>query len=151
MAENRELILDAIETALAGITVAGGYRTTVETVSRELLDFDRVKGLTPWIGYAPSEQQRPPDGFFGGGRHDYLRVRIVAHVEARAQADRTASVSDIEADIDDAMTADRTWGGYAVDTLRVAPVLSEEGVPDKGGTTAGITSCVLEYEIDWFV
>lgn len=150
MAENRELILDAIETALAGITVAGGYRTTIETVSRELLDFDRVRGTTPWIGYAPSEQQRPPEYTYGG-RHEYLRVRIVAHLEARAQADRTAAISDIDADIEDAMTEDPTWGGYAVDTLRVAPVLSEEGLPDKGGTTAGITSCVLEYEIDWFV
>lgn len=150
MAENRELILDAIETALAGITVAGGYRTTIETVSRELLDFDRVRGTTPWIGYAPSEQQRPPEYTYGG-RHEYLRVRIVAHLEARAQADRTAAISDIDADIEDAMTADPTWGGYAVDTLRVAPVLSEEGLPDKGGTTAGITSCVLEYEIDWYV
>lgn len=150
MAENREIILDAIETALAGITVAGGYRTTIETVSRELLDFDRVRGTTPWIGYAPSEQQRPPEYTYGG-RHEYLRVRIVAHLEARAQADRTAAISDIDADIEDAMTEDPTWGGYAVDTLRVAPVLSEEGLPDKGGTTAGITSCVLEYEIDWYV
>lgn len=150
MAENREIILDAISTALAGITTGGGYRTTVDTVSRELLDFDRVKGQTPWIGYAPSEQQRAPE-YLMGGRHEYLRVRIVAHVEARAQADRTEAISEIEADIDDAMTSDPTWGGYAVDTLRVAPVLSEEGVPDKGGTTAGITSCTLEYEIDWFV
>ena len=150
MAENRELILDAIATRLAAITVAGGYRTTVETVSRELLEFDRAKGLTPWVGYAPSEQQRAPE-YLMGGRHEFLRVRLLAHVEARAQADRTAAISDVEADIEQAIAVDRTWSGYAVDTLRVAPVLSEEGIPDKGGTAAAITTCTLEYEIDWFV
>lgn len=156
MAENRQEILDGIATALAGITTGGGYRTTVAAVLRTLEDYDRQMGRCPAVCFAPSEVQVAPIHIFGG-RDESLTVRVVFHVDAddadddTAQAARTAALSDLEADITDAMLADPTWGGWAIDTIKTSGPVTEEGVPRKGGTTGGVASGTLDFRMSWFV
>lgn len=163
MAENREEIIDRIETALNAIDAGSGgtgYRTTVDTVSREFREYDKVGDSEfPFVCYFPSpEGQQTPEHLFGG-RHHFLDVTVIGHVQASAQDAKTHSISDLEADITDcflgnasrSITSNATWGGYAVETLKVQDPETDEGVPEKAGLKGPTCSVRLRFRMDWYV
>lgn len=152
MAENREEILGRMETALRAITVANGYRSTVVTVSREFATYeDTTTATRPWISYFPDPGAQPARVYeFGGSRYQ-LDVVVVAVVEARAQDDKTAAVSDLAADIEDAMVNDNpTWGGFAVQTTCIQDAQSDEGAEDPKGTKGGSVTFAMKFRTEWY-
>jgi len=152
VAENREIILDAIATALVGIVTADGYRTTVTTVSREFATFeDTTTASRPWISYFPDPGAQPARVYeFGGSRYQ-LDVFLVAILDARTQAEKTAAVADLAADIEQVMVGENaTWGGYAVQTTCIQDAQSDEGAEDPKGTKGGSVTFTMKFRIEWY-
>lgn len=152
MAENREEILGRMETALRAITVANGYRSTVVTVSREFATYeDTTTASRPWISYFPDPGAQPARIYeFGGSRYQ-LDVFLVAILDARTQAEKTAAVADLAADIEQVMVGENaTWGGYAVQTTCIQDAQSDEGAEDPKGTKGGSVTFTMKFRIEWY-
>ncbi len=115
----RHLILDNIETTLAGITVANGYRTNFvkQQISRSALDFERQM-LWPTVLIGVSDA---PEELTSGSlpTHDEVNRRLTVDLTLGLNGLTSTLPEDVEyaiADILKAMAADATRGGYACTT-----------------------------------
>lgn len=136
---NRESILADIKTTLQGITTANGYDSDVKLVEQERRTYEEVeRSRMPWIGFWPALTQPPVVPYPFGQYAKILEVEVWAHVatdqDPTTEAGRTERIQRLgrlEEDILVALDVDPTRGGYAVDTLQVAPASTDEGVPDQ--------------------
>ena len=75
----RKLILENLQTTLAGITTGNGYKTTVQTVEALARGYFDVKtGERPFVGYVPTSEsfQHQP----GGNMYSTLGVTVIGHI-----------------------------------------------------------------------
>ena len=139
----RKLILDDYITALSGITIANGYKTTVVTVERVIKSWEGSKpGEKPSIGilpqreditHEPSQQMRVD-----------MTVVLVCHVIGTSAADRYTKLNDLLDDVIVALNFDTSRNGQAVSTTIVS-VETDEGDDDAlgDGTMVVHTRCVF--------
>ena len=110
----RERILENIVSELKTISTANGYRTNVKTVSRQVKDISEL-----------TEPEFPALFVISGGEvieeatnralMKKLSVGILAYVYDTSATD--TKISNILADIQEKMYADKSRGGYAIDTI----------------------------------
>jgi hypothetical protein len=130
---NRNRILEDIGTALASINGVPSYSLAVATVETYLRTYDEVGASElPWIGYWPAETSAPPVAYPFGDELYTLEVQIIGHVAASMTA-RSEQLALLEEDIRTALYADRTRGGWAIDTQVSSASITDEGNPDKQG------------------
>jgi hypothetical protein len=149
-ATRRQAILDDIATTLATITVANGYRTTVDTVERVLRQWDDIKpGARPWLGFGPNPEAPDVVVHSPSNRLDVrMEVLIAGCVEAESGAARTAAVSDLVDDVIGALYADIRRDGNAISTMMI-DLASDEIHPDShvhdGGTAYFVSRWAIQY------
>ena len=142
----RQLILDNISTALSAISIAGGYKTDVATVSRAIKSWGEIGASEmPFVSFAPVGQALPtykPNG--------YIDVRmpftVVSHVNSLSGATKTADLAKLEDDIIAALNADTTRGGNAIRTNWQGSQ-TDEGNPDSDDYRGGSGTIVMAFEI----
>lgn len=142
----RQAILDNIETTLQSITVANGYDVTVDTVEREVKEWDSVgAGSLPWLGFMPEAERLEYQP--GGVMRVTLPVAVVGHVNATTASDRCDKLSDLIDATVAALSADTTRGANATMTT-VLDVATDEGDPDAlPDSRGGSGSFVMRTEI----
>lgn len=134
----RDDILDAIATALATITTANGYNTTVAAVYRVITDFDEAPpGKLPCVSFGPDGDTAEIYDLTPSNRIETtLRLRVAFHVAARNGAPKHEAVSALRVDILNCVNSNHRWGDLAIQTYPVN-MESDEGlshISDKVGT-----------------
>ena len=86
MAAGRLDIIGAISTALAGITAAAGYATTIATTEKVLRDWNDTKTFPrPWAGFRPTTET------YAYEMSHFLRctmgLQVVAHLDVTPDVD----------------------------------------------------------------
>lgn len=112
----RTAVIDNLVAALTAITVAGGYLTTVKKVFRSLQDGDGR--ATPIIELAIDPHRYTELSNISLVR--VLPIKLVGSVECGAAGNPGLAGDQLLADMEKAARADRTRGGYAMDTRLVA-------------------------------
>ena len=145
----RNLIIENVATTLAGITVAGGYKTTVATVSRVIKNWnDVLSSEFPLVCFAfPREviAQRP-----FGLMEMRLRGHVIGHVNTGTDALRSDLLSNLQDDIIAVLNVDPTRNGNAVSTSIGQPAgdgETDEGDPDTMDTRGSTGTLVLPIEV----
>lgn len=140
-------ILDDIATTLAAITVAGGYRTTIVTVDREVKVRAEIGAAQmPYLGFGLTETISEP--YLPG---DLVRcvgkLTVVGHVNSSTASAATTAIANLEDDVIGALMADPTRDANAIDTVWTKTV---DDVPDPASPSSnGRGSVVMEFEIRW--
>lgn len=111
----RTSIVNNLVAALAAITVANGYLTTVKAVFRSIQDEDgRAK---PIIELAIDPHRYTELSNISLVR--VLPIKVIGSAERSAGGNPGLAGDELLADIEKAVRADRTRGGYAMDTKLV--------------------------------
>ena len=147
-----EAIVADEKTWLEGITVANGYFVAVNTVEREVQNFDNVRGKYPYIGIAECVQaeveELPSDV-----THVRVQQQIVTYITQAASGDVAAPADGnkvlnawLEA-IRHRLNGRRTFGGFAIDA-RVATWQTNQGqhFDDGSWVRAASLDVYIEYE-----
>ena len=115
----RESIMANLATTLAGITEAGGYLTTVSQV------FDRLIAGEAGPGDFVQILALDPETYTELANPKLERVLPILLIYSRRVRGDTAHVEGLRAlaDMEKALLADRTRGGYAFDTQLVSNVI----------------------------
>ena len=138
---SRELIVDNIKTALEGITVAGGYKSTVSTVEIQAKSWLQVpEGIRPWIGIVPLATRYAYNP--GDLVRSTFKIDLIANVQAGTGAEKRERLCDLEDDIWAALQADTTRNNNAISTSLVETE-TDEGDPESDGTM------VISLEVDY--
>lgn len=123
-------ILAAVGTALTGIKVISGYKSTVVTVtSTYRVVSDVGSAERPWVFYQPRRERYSslPYGIY----RVTLPLYIGAHVQASTKALADAAMVNLQDDVIKALCADMTLGGNCID-LRLVDGDDDIGDPDTG-------------------
>jgi len=143
---SRELILDNISSVLGSISIAGGYKTNVATVTRYLASWGEIGApLMPWLGFAPVGQSVPeykPNGMI----NVRIPFTIVGHVNSVSGATKTEELAALEDDIIAVINADTTRDGNAIRTNWTG-TQTDEGNPDSDDHRGGSGTLVMMFEI----
>ena len=147
---NRTSILLNVKTTLEGITVIGGYNTTVLTAEPYLRGREEVKpGEMPYLGFGfdPESYEHHPSS--------KMRVKvpltIVGYTQTRGWAARSAALNLLLDDVIKAMFTDTTRGGYAImTTLRETQTDEHDPDVDSHGEGKGMAYATFDivYERD---
>ena len=126
---SRKLIVDNIKTTLEGITVAGGYKTTVakvEVLAKTWLQVAEV--VRPWLGIVPKETmyQHLP----GGLVRSTFKIDIIGHVIKGTYAEKRERLANLLDDQWAALNVDDTRGSNAVSTF-ITESETDEGAPEN--------------------
>lgn len=147
---NRDEILANIGEALAGINGSLRYNTALAAVGTTLATYDELgASQIPWIGYWPTEGSPPPIAYPFGDEMHVLEVQLLGVVSATVDT-RSARLAELERDIRTALYADRSRGGWAIDTLIASAPVTDEGNPDKGGMNANRATLGLTVRCTFF-
>lgn len=144
---NRSAIIADLQTTLAGITLANGYKsdvTTVERVFRDREDARAESAAFPWIGFVVGRQTNS----YEPCRQivSTLNVEIIGHVSASTEDGRTDAVANLEDDIIAALGADTARGGYAIHTV-VDESETDESQPDAVDSSGVAASIIMRVRI----
>lgn len=159
-ATDREGIILNIEESLLGIQVSGGFLSDVRTVELEWKAYDEViqAGIPmPYICFFPTKGGGAPPVYEPfGARREFLDITVVAHTGATTAAEKVREISMLEVDIHDAMVGvgdgsrgDPTRGGFAVDTIKILPEETDEGVPDIPDRIDGSVTMTATYRVTY--
>lgn len=153
MAVDKLSILDNIETTLLAITAGATYRTTVDTVERQIKVWSEVGAQERvWVGFAPTETRNLQQG----DAHEYMcamTVKVVSHVNAATPAACTTALCNLEDDIIGALCdparqyrGSDSSGNNAVTTtwLRTAEDIGDPAAIDS---TGGYGTHEMDFEI----
>ena len=141
--------MQRVDTVLTGITVAGGYRTTVARVEPMIKTWEEVgRGITPFVGYGIATTISEP--YYPGNQiRCVATLNIVAHVsEADADAALVA-LGNLEDDILGALMEEPTLDGNAIDIKWRS---TQDDVQDPHASTVtrgGRGSMLMEFEVTW--
>lgn len=138
-AAHKATILTAVNTALSGILVASGYKTTVVTVEQAIKDWDQVSStMRPWVGYMPMVSRFEPQSY--ESIWTVMPLIVGAHVHGTTAALADAAIIDLQDDIIKALYSDPTFGETGVD-VKILTEDDDIGDPDKaiGGTESGFS------------
>jgi hypothetical protein len=154
MATNRhEIWKDALAT-LKTITTANGYLSEVgpSRVHDEFKDYDEfAPAELPALCCYPAKPKGPPPVYEAfGSIQESIDLTIVGHVAGETQMERGEAMSALEQDVRDALGVDPTRGGWGIDTTKVQPEETDEGVPDKEGQHAGTATFVLAVRVTYY-
>lgn len=120
--------LKNIKTTVEGITVAGGYNNTITNV-QHFSTLGNAKTTMPMVEIVPGKERREEG--MDPIVHSALEVNLILyHVQAEGSSTGTEEFLDtLYQDIIKALLADRTRGGYAIDTeiTDVDPFVLAEG------------------------
>lgn len=144
---NRSAIIADLQTTLAGITIANGYKSNVTTVERVFRDREDARAEStafPWIGFVVGRQTNA----YEPGRQikSTLNTEVIGHVSASTEEGRTDAVADLEDDIIAALGVDTTRGGYAIHTI-VDESESDESQPDAVDSSGVAASVILRIRV----
>ena len=129
---SRKLIIDNLKTTLESITVANGYKSTVNTVevlAKTWLQVSEV--VRPWLGIVPQETQY--EHLPAGRVRSVLKISIIGHVANGTYEEKRTRLSDLLDDVWGAVNVDLTRGANAVNTMITASE-TDEGAPEAEGT-----------------
>lgn len=141
----RNLILENIECVLRNIKVGQGFKTDVDTVEREIKDWDSAKpGQMPWLGYMPRRSIYEHDPF--EGMNVTMPVSIVGHVNAATAAEKSELASELMDDVIRALQLDTNRDGNAVMTT-IREEETDEGDPDTMNSRGGSGTFELVAEV----
>ncbi|HUX15571.1 MAG TPA: hypothetical protein VMW52_03810 [Phycisphaerae bacterium] len=134
-----ERIARAIATALATITAANGYRTTVSEVLRPRRTGERVTPKANMIlllqaGIGPEEELDAAGNPGLIGRVASFSADCVIALSESDARPMDEILNIFAADVEQCLMADPTWGGLAIDTL-----VSGLDYPEAGSGVAGVT------------
>jgi len=136
-------LLGLVDTALSGITVLGGYKSTIVTVEPQIRDASSVPvSERPYLGFMPRRER-----FVAFSWQTYrvtMPVYIAGHVQASTKALVVAALINLQDDVVKALcasidsAAECTLGGNCVE-LRLVDGDDDIGDPDTemGGGEAG--------------
>ena len=111
MASIRELILQDIQSVLETINTSNGYNTTVRRVERaRITPFQR--NLLPAIFIYEESDELVEEKSYCNDR----RMTIAVECWLNSHHNLSQEVNEFYADVQKAIMADRTRGGYAIDT-----------------------------------
>ena len=86
MASGRLDIINAIYTALSGISIAGGYSITIETVEKVLRDWNDTKTFPrPWVGFRPTTETYSYE--MSHRLRCSMGLQVVAHLDVTPDVD----------------------------------------------------------------
>ncbi len=141
---SKRAVLTYLQTQLATITTGNGYKTTVNTVTDVVMDWEtsRQDGPFPWIGVKPARNAAQHFGF--NEIRSELTLQIVCHVEGATDSAAYDALENLLDDIIVALGVDTTCGGECVGISYVADE-TDEGDPDKMDSHGGSGSMVIEY------
>ena len=140
---NRTNILLNLKSTFQGITVAGGYNTTVATVETWLRSRDEVKsGECPYIGFALDREELEMQPF--GVQYWVAPLIILGYIHDATWTTRSASLNKLIDDIIARLNVDHTRGGYAVSTI-ITGCETDEGDPDAGPIGAIVVYADVKY------
>lgn len=140
----RLTILNAYVSKLQGITVAAGYRNTVDTVEILARGFDDQlagKGKRPYIGVIPMRESATDEP--GGRNVVEWSVDILAHVDVATRTPLGVATvcENITNDIRRALYADPQLGVSGVHMVKITGREGSEGSPDS--VTEGVASVLF--------
>jgi hypothetical protein len=143
----RTSILSTIQTTLEGITVANGFKTTVDTVEPYLRGRDDVEeGERPYLGFGFDTE--PYDHQMFGNMRVATRWFVTGCVDTGATwATMSAALNNLIDDIIGAIGADDTLGTYATQTKVVA---SDSDESDPDALKSGYAWCFVEFETVYY-
>lgn len=164
MAVDKLLILQNIQTTLASITVANGYRTTIDTVEPTIKVWGEVDDAhaMPWLGFGPTET-RPFELLPGGQLRPLMAISVVAHIhEVDASTART-TICNLEDDIMHAMCSSDVDSVTGVpfsqqgdegtpalpNAIHTTWIRTVDNAPDPTISSDGGLCMVMEFEIVW--
>ena len=153
MTTNKSAIIEDILTALATITVANGYRSTIPagSVFDEIKAYDELAtDSLPALCAFAGRETRPATYYPFADIEKLLPITVIGHVHALTSSLRRAAISDLEQDVLDALTVDPTRGGWAVDTIQETGPLTDEGEKEIGGKRGETNSMVLKFLVTYF-
>jgi hypothetical protein len=139
-------ILAGVKTALEGITVLAGFKSTVVTVEQAVKGPDEITtAMRPWIGFMPEREKFEYEG--PGNIWVTLPVYVGAHVQAATEALVDAAIANLQDDIIAAMFADPRFGETSVD-VKLLDGDDDIGDPDRG-MPAGETGYSGTFDMHW--
>ena len=139
----RKLILENLQTTLAGITAGNGYKTTVQTVEALARGYFDVKtGERPFVGYVPTSEsfQHQP----GGNMYSTLGVTVIGHISGNTLSERQTKINNLIDDVIAVLNVDTTRGANAISTTAVS-VETDEGDPDAFGDGSFVMQTQIKY------
>ena len=114
----RDDILNNIETVLAGISTSSGYNNDIGFVTRESEDFERFSiSDYPFAIIQWDTDEKESEGATGQTIISTLDVIIQGGIYATSS--RETALNNFMEDVEKALCADGTRGGYAIYTLPV--------------------------------
>jgi hypothetical protein len=119
MASTRKNILGNVETTLANILTASNYNNDIlaAQITRFQKNFFDTDGYDKSLLVLIAGEEGLHDDS-AAHVENLLTVRVVGRI--RSEQDLEDEVEDLAEDVETALTADRTRGGYADDTMKVA-------------------------------
>ena len=129
---SRKLIIDNLKTVLESITVANGYKSTINTVevlAKTWLQTSEV--VRPWLGIVPQDTayEHLPAGLV----RSKFKLNIIGHVANGTYAEKRDRLANLLDDIFAAVNVDTTRDGNAISTTVVSSE-TDEGAPEAEGT-----------------
>ncbi len=140
----RQLIIDNVQTTLAAISIAGGFRTDVTKVERLIRLYDDIGDtIRPWIGMLVARQrfQYQPGKII----RTTLPITIMAYPVKGIQTEREDRLNDLQDDIFVALNDDQTRGGHAVMTT-----VREDETDETIGEEPGDGVLVMPFDVVYF-
>lgn len=142
----RNLITADIAATLATITVANGYKTTVQTVDRVIKNWSEIGTEEfPWVGFCFPREQLTERVF---GMVDVrMQGVIVGHINTGTDLTRSNLLGNLQDDLIAALHVDCTRGGNAITTLLKGDSENDEGDSATMDHRGGTGSLVLRFEV----
>lgn len=157
MPTNRASIIAHFSTTLAGITIGNGFGTNVVTVDQHFRDWTKYTAaeLAALNVYPAPEGTPDPIRWPFQQYEEFLDMIVIGHVPINfADPDydtlRTVALSQLGVDIEDALFADPMRDLWAIDTEKVAPLATDEGMIAKVGADVQVASLVLRFRCTYY-
>jgi hypothetical protein len=142
---NSTEIVNDLVTALSAISVAGGYKTDVETVSRTVKTWDEAT-QRPEIGVGKQPVIYEP--YAPNCLRCTMQVSLVAHILNATEAGRLTAVENLLDDIIKAIYTDHTRSSNAIDT-KILRSDDDLGVGHSVTHQGYGASLLVELECKW--
>ncbi len=129
---SRKLIIDNLKTTLESITIANGYKSTVnkvEVLAKTWLQVSEV--IRPWLGIVPQETSY--EHLPAGRVRSVFHIDIIGHVSNGSYEEKRERLADLLDDVWGAVNVDLTRGANAVNTM-ISQSETDEGAPEAEGT-----------------
>ena len=147
---NRDRILADIGESLSAINGGGGYWYALSAIGTTLRTYDELGASElPWVGYWPTESSPAPIPYPFGDELHTLEVQLMGVIAATLET-RSRDLARLETDLRRALYADRTRGGWAIDTQVATAVATDEGNPDKQGINGARATLALTVRCLFF-